>query len=178
MSDDKNNSREKSKTFIHLGSFDFSGKGPGTYWGGVGKLYANPKEDLLDSAESFLKAADRCLNSCKVEECTEMLTVPGAVCASFSCELFLKYILLIEKTEEARGHGLADLFRKCSREVQSALTELKANILEILERNNTQFVEARYHHEKNSISFRQQELLQTAELLSRFVKERYPNENA
>ena len=57
MIDDKNNPQEKSKTIINLGSFDFAGKGPGTYSGGVVKLYAKPKEDLLDSAESFLSIA-------------------------------------------------------------------------------------------------------------------------
>ena len=178
MTDEKNSNKEKSKTFIHLGSFDFSGKGPGTYSGGVVKLYSNPKEDLLASAESFLKAADRCLNGCKVEEGIEELIIPGTVCASFSCELFLKYILIVENDEEVRGHRLADLFRKCSKEVQTALTELRTDILEILERNNEQFVEARYHHEEDIISFRQHELLQTAELLARFVAERYQNENA
>ena len=161
-----------------MGSFDLSGKGPGSYAGGVVKLLAKPEKDLLDSAKSFLKAADRCLNSCKEENDIEILTVPGAVCASFSCELFLKYILFIENGEEARGHRLADLFRKCHNEVQLGLTALKTDIIEILERNSTQFVEARYHHEKNSISFRQQELLQTAELLLKFVSERYPSENS
>jgi len=80
--------------------------------------------------------------------------------------------------QEVRGHRLANLFKKCSKEIQFALIERKTNILEIFERNNEQFVEARYHHEKESISFRQQELLQTAELLSRFVAEKYPNPKA
>ncbi|MDR4507193.1 MAG: HEPN domain-containing protein [Candidatus Brocadiaceae bacterium] len=136
------------------------------------------KEDLLDSATSFLKAADRCLSGCKAEEGIEMLTVPGAVCASFSCELFLKYILLVENGEEVRGHNLADLFKKCSKEIQTELIERNTSILAILERNNTQFVEARYHHEKDLISFCQQELLQAAELLSKYVAERYPKSKA
>jgi HEPN domain-containing protein len=173
MSDNKNSHPEKAKTFIHLGSFDFSGKGPGTYSGGVVKLYSNPRKDLLDSAESFLKAADRCLNGCKVEVGMEMLTVPGAVCASFACELYLKYILLVENGEAARGHRLADLFRKCSKEIQSAVAALRADIVDILQRNTSQFVEIRYHHERECISFCQQELLQVAELLSRFVTDRY-----
>lgn len=178
MSDEKYDSQEKSKIMFHLGSFDFSGKGPGTYSGGVIKLHANPRKDLLDSAESFLKAADRCLNGGKVEDDMEMLTVPGTVCASFSCELFLKYIILVENGEDARGHGIADLLKKCSKETQSALTERRKDIFEILERNNKQFIDSRYHYEQDCISFRQQELLQTAELLSKFVKERYSEETA
>jgi HEPN domain-containing protein len=175
MNKQKDDPQEDSKFFINLGSFDFSGKGPGTYSGGVVKLYADPKEDLLDSAESFLKAADRCLNGCKVEEGIEMLTVPGTVCASFACELFLKYILLIETGENVSGHGLAELFKKCSKETQFALTEYKRDIPEIFERNNKQFIAARYHHEKDSISFRQQELLQAGEKLSKFIAEKYPS---
>jgi len=170
------NPQKNRKSVIHLGTFDCTGKDPGTYLAGLVKLYPNAKEDLLDSAKSFLKAADRCLNGCKVEEGNEMLIVPGTVCASFSCELFLKYILLVEKDEEAKGHGLADLFLKCSEDVQSELVKRETNILKILERNNTQFVNARYHHEKASIAFRHQELLRIAELLSGFVTERYPNE--
>ena len=178
MSNDENNLKDKSNNIIHLGSFDFAGKGSGSFLGGVVKLYADHKEDLLDSAKSFLKAADRCLNSCKVEDGVEILIVPGAVCASFACELFLKYIIIAESGEKAKGHHLAELFRKCSNDTQLALTELRTDIIEILERNDTQFVEARYQHEKNCISFRQQELVQTAELLSKFITERYQNGGA
>jgi len=110
MSNKMNSPKKKSKPIIHLGTFKFSGESEGTYSLGVAKLYPDLKKDLLDSAESFLKAADRCLNSCKVEEGIEQLTTPGAVCASFSCELFLKYILLIENGKNAVGHDLANLF--------------------------------------------------------------------
>ncbi len=175
---DNNKEQNGPRKIIHLGSFDFAGKGAGTYSGGVVKLYGKPEEDLLASAESFLKAADRCLSSCKVEAGIEMLTVPGTVCASFSCELFLKYILLKENGEAATGHKLLDLFQKCSAEVQAILIRRRSDILEILERNNSHFVDARYHHENNGFSFRQQELLQTAEIFSKFVRERYSEKDA
>jgi len=68
--------------------------------------------------------------------------IPGTVCASFSCELFLKYILLIETGQEVTGHGLADLYRKCNAEVQDTLINLRTDIPEIFGRNNKQFVEA------------------------------------
>lgn len=175
---DNNKKQNEPRKIIHLGSFDFAGKGAGTYSGGVVKLYGKPEEDLLDSAKSFLKAADRCLNSCKVEAGVEMLTVPGTVCASFSCELFLKYILLMENGEAATGHKLLDLFQKCSAAMQTSLSRRKPDILEILERNNSHFVDARYHHENNGFSFRQQELLQTAEILYKFVREKYLDKDA
>jgi len=171
MGNDKTNPDKKS--VIHLGTFDFSGKGPGTYAGGTFKLFSNQKEDLLESAKSFLAAADRCLNSNKVENGIEILVVPGTVCAAFACELFLKYILFIENGEIVRGHQLDALFRKCSKEIQSDLIKARTDILEILKRDNEQFIEARYHHESNVASFREQEVLQVAELLSRFVGTRF-----
>jgi HEPN domain-containing protein len=98
------------------------------------------------------------------------------VCASFSCELFLKYIFLVENGKQAPDtHSLLDLFNQCSKETQSALVEHKTEIPEIFKRNRNQFKDARYHHEKDCISFCQQELMQTAEVLSRFVKSKYPN---
>jgi hypothetical protein len=121
---------------------DLSGKEPGTYVWGVAKLRAEPERDLLSAADSFLKAADRCLNGCK-EEGVELLTVPGAVCASFSCELFLKYVVLKERGTHPKGHKLDELFEECSVKAQAALKDRQADIREILERNSTHCVEAR-----------------------------------
>ena len=177
MNEDKKIPQVSNNVIAHFGTFDSAGKGPGTYSSGVVKLHANPKEDLINLANSFLKAADRCLNGSKIEEGVEMLTVPGTVCASLSCELFLKYILLAETGKLVKIHRLVDLFNKCSKKIQSDLIERNASILTILERNNVQFVEARYHHEKDIFSFCQPELLQTAELLSKFVAERYTIKN-
>lgn len=42
---------------IHLGSFNLAGKGPGTFMGGVVKLFSKPDEDLLDAATSFYNNA-------------------------------------------------------------------------------------------------------------------------
>jgi hypothetical protein len=158
---------------IHLGSFNFAGKGPGTFMGGVVKLVSKPDEDLLDAASSFYKAADRCLNGNKVEPGIELLTVPGAVCAAFACELFLKYIVLRETGKHPRGHKLDDLFQECSAQSRDQLASACPEILQVLQRNSTQFVQARYHHEQDLFSFRQQELLQTAEVLSVFVRTRF-----
>jgi hypothetical protein len=56
MTDDLN-TKEKSKSIIDMGTFNFSNKSLGTYLFGVVKLYKDEKRDMLDSAESFLKAA-------------------------------------------------------------------------------------------------------------------------
>jgi HEPN domain-containing protein len=158
---------------IHLGSFNLAGKGPGAFMGGVVKLFSKPDEDLLDAATSFYKAADRCLNGNRVEPGIEMLTVPGAVCAAFACELFLKYIVLRETGKHPHGHKLDDLLKECSAECRDELAVKSPDIVQVLQRNSAHFVQARYHHEKDLFSFRQQELLQTAEVLFTFVRSRF-----
>ena len=173
MPDDKDIPQNTNLKVLPFGTFDFGGKGPGTYLGGSIKISSDQEEDLLASAESFLKAADRCLNSCKDSPGIEILTVPGAVCASLSCELFLKYIILIETGKNFKKHELIHLFRLCSAEVRDALTKRRSDIHAIFESNNTYFVDARYHHEESQFCFRQQELLQTAELLSGFVRDEF-----
>jgi len=118
---------------IHLGTFTASGSGK--FVAGVAKLWSGPEVDLLDAADSFCKAADRCLASCKVETGVEMLTVPGAVCAAFACELYLKYIHLKESGRHPRGHDLHGLFTRLSESVRAALVECRADVEEVLHRN-------------------------------------------
>lgn len=166
----------KRPQFIEFGTFDFAGKGAGTYSGGVVKLRSEPAKDLLDAATSFLKAADRCLNGNKVEPCIDILTIPGAVCAAFSCELYLKYIIYRESSNHPKGHDLDVLFKNCSKESQEALIRRRVDIFEVLQRNSKHFTSARYAHEADLFSFRQQELLQIAETLSSFVREQFPDE--
>jgi HEPN domain-containing protein len=156
---------------IHLGTMRVGHKGPGTYLGGVVKLQANRESDLLASAVSFLKAADRCLNGGKIEPGVELLLEPGTVCAALSCELFLKYVVLRERGETPIGHDLSLLFRQCSLESRTALSEHTPQIAEILDRDSNHFVDGRYHHEQDQFSFRQAELLQAAEALSGFVRQ-------
>ncbi len=153
---------------IHLGTFTI--KGPGTFIGGVVKLRSDPEADLLDAAESFLKAADRCLNGSRDVPGVEMLTVPGTMCAAFACELYLKYMHLKESGESPHGHDLAVLFNKLNEPVRAGLVARRPDIAEVFERNRGQFVDVRYHHEKETVSFRQQELLQLAESLSVHVR--------
>lgn len=170
----KDDSRKPPETIIHLGTVNLGGKGPGSYVAGVVKLRNEPKEDLLASAESFRKAADRCLNGSKIEPGIEMLTVPGAVCAAFATELYLKYVHLVETgNSPPRGHKLSQLFAGLNSEIQGTLSKLKPDIADVLKRNDEQFTEARYHHEIEQFSFRETELLQLAECFSKFVRERY-----
>lgn len=175
----KDDPGKKPETIIHLGTVSLGGKGPGSYVAGVVKLRNEPKEDLLASAESFRKAAERCLNGGKIESGIQMLTVPGAVCAAFAIELYLKYALFEESgNPPPKGHKLSQLFASLTSEVQSILSKLRPDIVDVLKRNDEQFKEARYHHEFEQFSFRETELLQLAECLSKFVRERYKKRTA
>ena len=171
MSDTPNRPEGLPPGAIHLGTFTATGEGQ--FVSGVAKLWNDPESDLLETAESFLKAADRCLTGCKVEPGVEMLTVPGAVCAALACELYLKFIHLKESGKHPHGHDLVALFTSLDQSVRAVLVERRADIEEVLCRNRSHFVDARYHHELAQFSFRQQELLQLAESLSRFVQDRY-----
>ncbi len=137
--------------------------GPGQFVSGVLKLSNDPEADLLNTANSFRMAADRCLTSCKVMPGVEMLTVPGAVCDALASELYLKLIHLKESGHSSHGHDLVELFTSLGESTRAALVEIRSDIEEVLERNRSHFTGARYHHEVAQFSFRQQELLQLAE---------------
>jgi HEPN domain-containing protein len=156
---------------IHLGTF--TAVGPGQFGSGVLKLSNDLEDDLLNTANSFRMAADRCLTSCKVMPGVEMLTVPGAVCAALASELYPKLIHLKESGHSPHGHDLVELFTSLGESTRAALAEIRSDIEEVLERNRSHFTDARYHHEVAQFSFRQQELLQLAESLSAWVQARY-----
>ena len=158
---------------IHVGTVNLSGKRPGTFASGVVKLWNDPVRDLFHNALSFRKAAARCLNDSKVEPGIEMLTVPGAVCAALACELFLKFIHLVESGAHPTGHDLFGLFNGLSQPIRTSLVDQRPDIEDVLQRNRSHFLEARYHHEVEQFSFRQQELLQLADSLSACVQDRY-----
>jgi len=152
-----------------LGMTRIGDKGPGSYIGGVFKLRSDLDKDLRSTALEFMKAADRCLNGNKEEEGVELLTVPGAVCAAFACELLLKLVLLRET-----GHQLEILFVKCSEDFRLVMEQKLPGISELFVRNSTQFVDGRYHLEQHQFSFRQAELLLAAQLLTECAAERFP----
>lgn len=170
MSDEESSSQ--SSRVIHLGTM--SVKGPGTFIGGVVKFRSDPESDLLETARSFLSAADRSLNGSRDVPGVEHLTVPGAVCGALACELFFKYILLREGMTPPRKHKLDTLFGLLSADTQAELARTIPDLTDILERNANHFVEGRYHFEQPEFSFRQQELLQTAQRISAFVDSRFP----
>ncbi len=126
---------------IHLGTF--TAVRPGQFVSRVLKLSNDPEADLLDTANSFRMAADRCLTSCKVVPGVEMLTVPGAVCAALACELYLKFIHLKESGHFPHGHDLVELFTGLGESTCAALAELRSDIEQVLQRNRSHFTGAR-----------------------------------
>lgn len=142
---------------IHLGTFTI--KGPGEYVGGVVKLSNDPERDLLETAHSFRMDADRCLTGCQVVRGVDMLTVPGAVCAALACELYFKFIHLKETGQPLRGHDLVELFGSLRESTQTELRAERPDIDQVLDRNRSHFMDARYHHEVAQFSFRQQRSL-------------------
>lgn len=171
MSEQPQHPDKQLRHSISLGTFEV--RGTGEFSGGVVKLWNDPAKDLLEAATNFLSAADRCLNGNRIESGVTILTVPGAVCAAFSCELYLKYIVFMETGKHIRGHKLELLFKECSDRSQQSLIERRNDIFEVIQRNSDHFVKARYAHEEDIFSFRQQELLQIAETLSGYVKDHF-----
>lgn len=168
----KNKDSDYKDKIIHLGSIDFTGKSSGVYSWGVAKLWKNYGQDLLESANSFLKAASRCINDGNGEDGEEVLLVPAEVCASFACELYLKYIIHKETGKEPKGHELLVLYNQLNEEHKLKISKHREDLIEFLERNNKQFVEARYHHENGPFGFRYQEIIQFAIYLSNYIAER------
>lgn len=157
---------------IHLGML--RAEGPGTFVSGVFKLRGDPAKDLLESANDFTEAADRCLTAHRVEQGVSQLVVPGTVCAAFACELFLKYIVLRETGQHPRGHDLAELLGQLKELTRNSLSAQHPDVAEVLGRNADHFRDGRYHFELAQFSFRQAELLQTAKDLREFVAKTFP----
>ncbi len=160
----------ESNKFIHLGTTNLAGKGPGTYLGGVVKLSKNYEKDVLSSARQFLDAARLCLNDGKIEEGKKTLLVPGVICAAFCCELSLKWLLHRTSGKEEEGHLLTDLFDKLDNEDKRAVSSYRSDFMSFIQRNAKAFIEARYHHEELVFAFREQELLDFAGFLVRYIE--------
>ena len=133
--------------------------------------------DIINNAESFYYAAQRCLEPRIINENSfQILMTPAIVNASFAAELYLKS-LLIKSNRVQKGHDLKILFDALKNEHKdiirqkfnsvhksfvsdvnnSNLTEDDLNIFnekfnksfdEILEYQSKSFVEWRYLHEK------------------------------
>lgn len=88
-----------------------------------------------------------------------LLIMPAAMLAAFSCELYLKAMLLTYG-RSLRGHGLKQLFENLPGDVQAKIIELlierghtKEDISLELDNLSEAFVEIRYYHERTGFAF-------------------------
>lgn len=111
-------------------------------------------KQILNTANSFLSAADRCFEPRPLGPGKfEMPIVPAVVCTAFAIELYLKTLITLE-SGTAKGHDLSTLYARLSKNAKDALaknpsmneTELKKKIEEVA----AVFVEWRYIFESQS----------------------------
>lgn len=159
---------------LDLGTTDFAGKGPGQYSGGTIKIQNDYATDTLSSAHQFLETARVCLNDNKIENGQRSIQlVPGVVCAAFSCELSLKWLIHRHFATVEKVHKLDKLVEKLTEFDQKNLKKIIENFDEFVVRNRNIFVDARYHHEKHMFSFREQEILYFATQLLSYIESYY-----
>lgn len=112
-------------------------------------------EILKSNANSFRTAANRCLEMRKISDTMfESLVLPGIINFTFAAELYLKYLLVRQKTQPInKSHDLYGLFdklddkTKCAIRNEVNISELE--LLSLLEKNSKLFCKLRYFHEKN-----------------------------
>ena|GEM_PF-1432338 len=159
----------EDKIIISFGTTDLSGKGPGSYTGGVIKLWKDYSADVLSSARQFQTAAKVCLNDNKIEEGKSIQLVPGVVCAAFSCELALKWLIHRASGIEEKGHFLNKLYQKLGDADKAKIRNFTNDFDQFIDRNKNLFVDARYHHETSMFAFREQEILGFADYLMKYI---------
>lgn len=103
------------------------------------------------------------------------LLFPTTVLASFSCELFLKTILL-SKNIKSNSHSLLDLYNQQSEDIKNKIIT-KANGMSkqeferLLEENKNAFVDTRYINEKYALYMNPDFLIKFAQLLENIICE-------
>lgn len=121
------------------------------------KIYSSTcYNDYFHQGIHFLDAAWRCYgekdgNNYNIMKNGVLLQIPAPciVNAAFSCEMFLKSILLKYKIPLSKTHGLYDLYSKLPSEVQGDIEEeFGDEFKQTLKKHNTDFVDIRYFIEQ------------------------------
>ena len=105
--------------------------------------------DCLDAAQQFFRTADH------LNLATEMY--PKIALLAFSCELFIKAILLCTiEMKDARGHDLKSLFEMLPDETKETFlskwsSKYEKNFKEVLNENSRVFEQWRYAYEEEKI---------------------------
>ena len=103
---------------------------------------------MLIHACEFSESADLLLAMDHKEmrlEVNERYFTPAIVCISFSCELYLKVLLLYYEIDIAKTHKLSDLYAKLPDETKN---KIKFDAI-ILQELSNYFVDRRYLYENN-----------------------------
>ncbi|MCM1061348.1 MAG: HEPN domain-containing protein [Eubacterium sp.] len=126
----------------------------------------------------FLEAAWRCFGKKEDEKYEIMkegaflqLSAPCIVNAAFSCEMFLKALLLKYQIPLRKIHGLYDIYTMLPSEIKGNIKKVCAKKLEkILKNHNTDFVDIRYFIEqKGWQKMKPMTMITVAENLSRIT---------
>ena len=160
----------ENNVIVRFGTTDLSGKGPGSYSGGVFKLGKNYSVDVLLSAMQFNATAKICLNNNKIEGDKPIYIVPGVVCAAFSCELSLKWLIFRSSGSGVKGHQLDDLYGKLEAKDRDNIRRFTQDFDQFMSRNMNIFIDARYHHEVSIFAFREQKFLRFSDYLLSYIE--------
>jgi hypothetical protein len=107
----------------------------------------------VDEAKAFLRVAEFCSEN--IDKLLDVLMYPFGVNVSFSCELFLKAIMLHQSStnECDKGHDLKKLYEKLDINIKNSIEGIYSKnggnkpIDELLKEEGKSFIEWRYAYE-------------------------------
>lgn len=109
----------------------------------------------LSVADSFYYAAERCNEQEHIGEHFKWLPVPAIVNYTFSCEVYMKALLMKPGEKEIKGHNLLDLFDLLPSKIQMNIQQLvdcsQFPFREMLKNTSDLFEECRYVYEYRSL---------------------------
>jgi HEPN domain-containing protein len=120
-----------------------------------GNVMAHEPQKIINTANSFLLAAERALEKRPLgPKQFQMLLVPAVVSYAFAVELYFKAIITLENGNDRKGHDLSKLFGGISAKSQTTLiagvqhncTDFKQKLGDI----SNVFVDWRYIFEQES----------------------------
>lgn len=122
------------------------------------------KSDILknmsNTANSYYIAYSRCMEQRKIDLKTfQWLPIPALTCIAFSCEVYLKTLLLcfdIPYPKGAEAHDLKKLFNSLPKDMVQEIKDSYENPLELdnaLDEIKKYFITSRYFYESETASF-------------------------
>jgi len=110
----------------------------------------------LSVADSFYNAAERCNEQQYIGDYFRWLPIPAIVNYAFSCEVYMKALLMKPGEGANKGHNLLKLFDSLPSEIQVEIQKTvdcsKFPFRRMLENSSDLFVECRYIYEYKSLN--------------------------